>query len=129
MKIVIMYLSALVDPLSLNRAEEGIRCLQLKREFYIAAESQAFSSDTVKDRTDFLYSPLSSEQVENIFICLIELGVLRREVDGQGLTERVRLTPMGRQILNRWVDNWPSTGVLVRLIHKLRNILPNNYYV
>ena len=28
------------------------------------------------------------------------MGVLRREVDGQGLTSRFRLTPLGRQLLD-----------------------------
>ena len=35
---------------------------------------------------------------ENEFRWLIKVGVLRREVDGQGLTSKVRLTPLGRQI-------------------------------
>nr|YP_009530311.1 hypothetical protein PMNZ_036 [Paulinella micropora]AXY63000.1 hypothetical protein PMNZ_036 [Paulinella micropora] len=117
-----MYLSELVDPLSLTRAEEGLRCLQLKKEFYIAAEFEAFNSETISKRAEFLHYPLSSTQVESIFISLIELGVLRREVDGQGLTERVRLTPMGRQILHRWPENWPSPGILIRLKYNFRHI-------
>ena len=28
------------------------------------------------------------------------MGVLRREVDGQGLTSRFRLTPLGRDLLD-----------------------------
>ncbi len=56
---------------------------------------------------------------------LISVGVLRREVDGQGLTSRFRLTPLGRQLL----DDDPallqrSIPVLERLRHSLRRHWP-----
>ena len=41
----------------------------------------------------------SSLFIENEFLKLIKIGVLRREVDGQGLTSKVRITPIGRQVL------------------------------
>jgi len=31
---------------------------------------------------------------------LIQIGLLRREVDGQGLTDSFRLTPLGRMIID-----------------------------
>ena len=43
--------------------------------------------------------PLSRSSTEDDLIWLIQVDVLRREVDGQGLTERMRLTPMGRDLL------------------------------
>ena len=42
----------------------------------------------------------NSESLENDLLWLISVGVLRREVDGQGLTSRFRLTPLGRQLLD-----------------------------
>lgn len=33
---------------------------------------------------------------------LIQVGVLRREVDGQGITDSFRLTPIGRQIVEQF---------------------------
>ena len=56
---------------------------------------------------------------------LISVGVLRREVDGQGLTSRFRLTPLGRQLL----DDDPallqrSIPVLERMRHSLRRHWP-----
>ena len=53
------------------------------------------------------------------------MGVLRREVDGQGLTSRFRLTPLGRQLL----DDDPallqrSIPVLERMRHSLRRHWP-----
>jgi hypothetical protein len=41
---------------------------------------------------------LAELQAENEMMWLIALGMLRREVDGQGLTDSFRLTPMGRQV-------------------------------
>ena len=41
----------------------------------------------------------NSLDVEIAFRKLIKIGVLRREVDGQGLTSKIRLTPLGRQML------------------------------
>jgi hypothetical protein len=35
---------------------------------------------------------------------MIDVGVLRREVDGQGLTDSFRVTPLGRMVLDRWRD-------------------------
>ena len=35
---------------------------------------------------------------------LLKVGVLRREVDGQGLTDSFRLTPLGRQNVEKWQD-------------------------
>ena len=33
---------------------------------------------------------------------LIKVGMLRREVDGQGITDSFRLTPLGRQVIAQW---------------------------
>jgi hypothetical protein len=50
--------------------------------------------------------------------------VLRREVDGQGLTERVRLTPMGREVLAQWPGEIPGASGPLRLQHWLRRHRP-----
>jgi hypothetical protein len=52
------------------------------------------------------------------------LGVLRREVDGQGLTERVRLTPMGRDLLLDWPGEIPRAPLAERITHQLRRSRP-----
>ncbi len=40
--------------------------------------------------------------VENELSWLIQVGLLRREVDGQGITDSFRLTPLGRQIITSY---------------------------
>ena len=42
--------------------------------------------------------------IETEFLRLIKIGVLRREVDGQGLTSKVRITPIGRKVLENRSD-------------------------
>jgi hypothetical protein len=55
--------------------------------------------------------PLSELTAESALLWLIQVGVLRREVDGQGLTDSFRLTPLGRQIVEQWQlqgGTWPA---------------------
>ncbi len=42
---------------------------------------------------------------ESNLVWLIQVGILRREVDGQGLTDSFRLTPLGLQIIEKWGDH------------------------
>ena len=51
--------------------------------------------------------------IENEFLKLIKIGVLRREVDGQGLTSKVRITPIGRQILESNSDLFNNKTTLL----------------
>ena len=66
----------------------------------------------------------SPEALEDDLRWLITVGVLRREVDGQGLTARVRLTPMGNQLLKRWPQGWPPASPWQRLRHGIRRRWP-----
>jgi hypothetical protein len=50
------------------------------------------------------------------------VGVLRREVDGQGITDSFRLTPLGRQLVEKWQpqgDILPPPTLLDRLYNAL----------
>lgn len=50
--------------------------------------------------------PLSDMAADNHLGWLMTVGIVRREVDGQGLTDSFRLTPIGRQL----VEEWEATG-------------------
>jgi hypothetical protein len=54
--------------------------------------------------TEYGYTrkPVSELTTENELLWLIQVGLLRREVDGQGLTDSFRLTPLGHQLVERW---------------------------
>jgi hypothetical protein len=56
----------------------------------------------------YTQQPLTELAVENALLWLIQVGVLRREVDGQGLTDSFRLTPLGRQLVDQWQQQGQS---------------------
>jgi hypothetical protein len=115
------------DQHALRRARQAVRCLPFRREFYRELEQGALSSTQLAARKDWRQisrSPLSASRTEDHLIWLIQLGVLRREVDGQGLTERVRLTPLGREVLQGWSNQIPPATPLTRLKHWLKRHQP-----
>ena len=52
---------------------------------------------------------LSELSVENALLWLIQVGMLRREVDGQGITDGFRLTPLGRYLVEQYQGSSPRT--------------------
>lgn len=48
---------------------------------------------------------LSELACDNALDWLIQVGILRREVDGQGITDSFRLTPLGRQVVEKLQEN------------------------
>lgn len=118
---------SLTDPRSLNRAASALRCLPFRRAFYEQVAGEALSSSRLCEHPEkhrYWFRPLTPARAEEHLIWLIRLGVLRREVDGQGLTERVRLTPMGRELLTRWSGELPRAGLGERVLHELRRRRP-----
>ena len=114
-----------VDGRALRRARQALGCLPFRRALYDALASAALSSgDIAAGGSPFSRASLSASAVEGHLIWLIKLGVLRREVDGQGLTERVRLTPMGRELLSTIPGEIPGAPPLGRLHHWLRRHRP-----
>ncbi len=118
---------SLTDPRSRARAASALRCLPFRRAFFELLDREAISSEGLCERPDrgtFWFAPLPPQRAEDHFIWLIRLGVLRREVDGQGLTERVRLTPMGRELLRSWPGEIHRAGLGERIQHCLRRHRP-----
>jgi hypothetical protein len=90
---------------------------------------QPISGEELCRREDWerlVFAPFGPDRAEAHFSWLIRLGVLRREVDGQGLTERVRLTPMGREVLARWPGGReiPRAGLRERIRENFRRHRP-----
>jgi hypothetical protein len=69
----------------------------------VSVPTIAENSGAIKGYTQ---QPLSEITAESELMWLAEVGILRREVDGQGLTDSFRLTPLGRQV----VEHWQSQG-------------------
>ena len=116
-----------IDAQALDRADRSLRCLPFRRAFYDEVADHPISSTELCRRADWqvlVFVPFGPERAEDHFIWLIRLGVLRREVDGQGLTERVRLTPMGRTLLTRWPGEIPRAGLRDRIHENVRRHRP-----
>ncbi|MFL0790543.1 MAG: Npun_F0494 family protein [Prochlorococcus sp.] len=95
----------LLDKRSRQRAIRAIRSLPFNSRFYADAKAGGLNAESVFARaSDHQLEAAgwfhNAEALESSFRWLITLGVLRREVDGQGLTARIRLTPLGRQLLD-----------------------------
>lgn len=62
--------------------------------------------------------PHSELVTDNALTWLIQVGVLRREVDGQGITDSFRLTPLGRQLIEQFQNKpWYIPSWRDRLIN------------
>jgi hypothetical protein len=59
---------------------------------------------------NYTQKAIAEKKAESDLVWLINVGLLRREVDGQGLTDSFRLTPLGRQI----IAQWENTGEIPR---------------
>ena len=104
-----------------------MRCLPFRHAFYAELEHEARSSTQLSNQQNWMAisrKPLYCSKTEDDLIWLIQVGVLRREVDGQGLTERVRLTPMGRDLLDIWNGEIPTANAVQVMHHWLRRHRP-----
>lgn len=95
-------------PKTRSRAERAIRCAPFRLKLLQTLQDQSVALQDIADNTGiyngYLRQPLSELAAESELIWLITVGLLRREVDGQGLTDSFRLTPLGRQLLSQWAD-------------------------
>ncbi len=99
----------LIDKKIINRSLKAIENSPFNLLFYENLQVKSLSAQMVLDeKSNFLKKEFkfinSSAFIENEFLILIKTGVLRREVDGQGLTSKVRITPIGRQV----IENSPN---------------------
>lgn len=91
---------------TLKRAEAAIRCSPFRMSLLAEMSQQSVALAAIKDDrgiyNGYTRVPISELAAENELLWLIAVGLLRREVDGQGLTDSFRLTPLGRQLLDQW---------------------------
>ncbi len=99
----------LIDQKIFKRAKKGIRDCSFNFFLFQSLQEGSLSAEDVfLNKSNYLKQDHmfinSSLLIENEFLKLIRIGVLRREVDGQGLTSKVRITPIGRQVLENSSD-------------------------
>lgn len=88
------------------RAERAMRCLPFQLPLFAAMRNTSVSLGAIAHTQGITYNytkhPISELAAENGLMWLIQVGILRREVDGQGITDSFRLTPLGRYLLEKW---------------------------
>ncbi|ELS03044.1 hypothetical protein Xen7305DRAFT_00027630 [Xenococcus sp. PCC 7305] len=106
-------MSTTVSPNSINyptatiaRATRALSCSPFKLNLFSAMQYQGISLQIIAEESgikkNYTIKNLTESQAESYLVWLINVGLLRREVDGQGLTDSFRLTPLGRQLVTQW---------------------------
>ena len=108
-----------IDQKIFIRAEKGIRNCPFSCFLFQSLKKESLSAQNVFEKKskylnqEFMFIN-SSLFIENEFLKLIKIGVLRREVDGQGLTSKVRITPTGRKVLEKRADLFTKKISLIK---------------
>ncbi len=98
--------------LSEERALRAMRCSNLSPQaFGRMGKGSIPLTDFVGEQgvqSALTQKKLGELAAEDDLVWLIRVGVLRREVDGQGITDRFRLTPMGISLTLKLRDQEPT---------------------
>ncbi len=111
----------LIDKKIFRRAQKGIKNCPFNLFLFQSLQKGSLSAQNVFEnkakylKKEFMFIN-SSLFIENEFLKLITIGVLRREVDGQGLTSKVRITPIGRQVLENSANLFTKKISLIKKI-------------
>jgi len=115
---------------TLQRAKRAIRCSPFQMHLFAAMRFQSVALQDIPGQTgvqrQYTQHSIPELTAENALLWLIQVGVLRREVDGQGLTDSFRLTPLGRQLIDQWQDQqntWSPPSLKDRLQNSCRRWL------
>ena len=94
------------EPQILQRAEIALRCAPFTVKLFADMASQGVNLRAIAGgdglKNEYLTSSTNLILTENSLLWLIQVGILRREVDGQGITDSFRLTPMGHFLLDKF---------------------------
>jgi len=113
----------IIDKKIFRRANKGIRNCPFNLFFFKSIQKGSLNAQNVfVNKSNYLKKEFifinSSLLIENEFLKLIKIGVLRREVDGQGLTSKVRITPIGREVIERSTDLFTKKTSLIEKLSK-----------
>jgi hypothetical protein len=106
------------------RAELALRCTPFNLSLFAKMRWESVSvpklAGTLGIDSGYTRRSLSELEVESATNWLIKVGMLRREVDGQGLTDSFRLTPLGLYLVEKWEKSGgslPPVGLVDRVIN------------
>ena len=97
---------------ALKRATRAVRCSPITLNLLLAMGTQGIALQDIAGNSGvqwgYTHKVLSEREADRSLGWLIQVGLLRREVDGQGLTDSFRLTPLGRQLVEQWQQQGQS---------------------
>ncbi len=107
---------------TIDRADIALRCAPFHLALFAKMRWESVSvpklAGNLGVQSGYTRYPLSELSVETATSWLIQVGMLRREVDGQGLTDSFRLTPLGLELIEKWETaggTLPPAGAIDRL--------------
>lgn len=107
---------------TLKRAERAIRCSPFQLKLFSLMRYESVNLNVIAGQSGvnagYTSRAIAELVAENAILWLIQVGVLRREVDGQGITDSFRLTPLGRQLVEQWENqnqNLPVASLCDRI--------------
>ncbi|MGK7891091.1 MAG: Npun_F0494 family protein [Leptolyngbyaceae cyanobacterium] len=93
-------------PNAVRRASRAVRCSPFTVELFEAMRYHSVQLGAIAGpsgvQQGYVRRPVTERVADDQTLWLIQIGLLRREVDGQGLTDSFRLTPLGRQLVHLW---------------------------
>lgn len=104
-----------------DRAELALRCAPFHLALFAKLRWESVSVPKLAGdlgvKSGYTRYPMSELSVETATGWLIKVGMLRREVDGQGLTDSFRLTPLGLELIEKWetAGGLPSVSLFDRI--------------
>ena len=115
---------------TVQRAKTALSCSPFRLQLFQDMRNQSVPIASIAEATGiergYIKEAMSESRIEDKLVWLINVGLLRREVDGQGLTDSFRLTPLGRKIIGEWERSpgaIPAVTASNRLSHWLNRWL------
>ncbi|REJ56630.1 MAG: hypothetical protein DWQ56_13130 [Microcystis aeruginosa DA14] len=112
---------------TITRAQRALCCSPFRVTLFAAMLEQSVSLLSIPGagglEKGYTSRLLTEAAVESYLLWLIKVGILRREVDGQGITDSFRLTPLGRKLIEKWQpqgDFFPQPTFWQRFLNTLQ---------
>ncbi len=103
------------SPKTIARAKQSLFCSPFKEHLLAKMRHQSVPINAIATeagvKNGYTRRAISELAADNALGWLIQVGILRREVDGQGITDSFRLTPLGSQLIEQytasdWQPSW-----------------------
>lgn len=112
-------------PQVIKRAKKALSCSPFCLKLFRDMRNQSVPIQSIAGeagiKSGYATQAFNESKTEAKLVWLINVGLLRREVDGQGLTDSFRLTPLGRNIVGQWeqAENQIPAATIIDRVYNL----------